>query len=246
MDKRRCIGLIGGLGPGAAVHYYKKLAEAHAKRHVPLDLVMVHAETSRVFEYAGADDREGLARYLSSFIDRLKSAGADLAVIPAVTPHLCIRELLGLSSLPVLNLFDPLLRELSSRSVKRIGVFGTRFVMESALFGMVDGVEVVQPPQDEVEYIHRTYSELAQTGQGSETRNIEALPILRSISASGITWMRSSSAALTSHWFSMKQTFSFRISIAPRYTSKRFSIVCSRKNLSAAHKTSSSHIFILR
>jgi aspartate racemase len=170
MDKRRCIGLIGGLGPGAAVHYYKKLTAAHAKQHLPLDLVMVHAETSRVFEYAGTDDREGLARYLSSFIDRLRLAGADLAVIPAVTPHLCIRELLAVSSLPVLNLFDPLVKELSSRSVKRVGVFGTRFVIESALFGMADGVEVVQPPQDEVECIHRTYLELAQTGEGSEAQ----------------------------------------------------------------------------
>jgi len=170
MDKRRCIGLIGGLGVGATVHYYKKLTAAYAKQHLPLDLVMVHAETSRVFEYAGANDREGLACYLSSFIDRLRLAGADLAVIPAVTPHLCIRELLARSSLPVLNIFDPLVKELSSRSVKRVGVFGTRFVMESALFGMADGVEVVQPPQDEVEYIHRTYLELAQTGEGSEAQ----------------------------------------------------------------------------
>jgi aspartate racemase len=170
MDMRRCIGLIGGLGPGATVHYYKKLAAAHARQHFPLDLVMIHAETSRVFEYAGTDDREGLARYLSSFIDRLRLAGADLAVIPAVTPHLCIRELLVLSSLPVLNLFDPLVKELGSRSVKRAGVFGTRFVIESSLFGMTDGVEVVQPPPDEVEYIHRTYVELAQTGEGSEAQ----------------------------------------------------------------------------
>ncbi|HXM66909.1 MAG TPA: aspartate/glutamate racemase family protein [Candidatus Acidoferrum sp.] len=170
MDKRRCIGLIGGLGLGAAVHYYRKLAEAHTKQHLPLDLVMVHAETSRVFEYAGADDREGLAQYLSSFIVRLRSAGADLVVIPAVTPHLCIRELLALSPLPVLNLFDPLVRELSARSVRRVGVFGTRFVIESTLFGMADGVEVVQPPQDEVEYIHRAYLELAETGRGSEAQ----------------------------------------------------------------------------
>jgi aspartate racemase len=33
---------------------------------------------------------------------------------------------------------------------------------------MADCVEVVQPPRDEVEYIHRTYLELAQTGEGSE------------------------------------------------------------------------------
>lgn len=53
MNKGRCLGLIGGLGTGAAVHYYKKLAQAHEKEHLTLDLVMVHAETSRVFEYAG-------------------------------------------------------------------------------------------------------------------------------------------------------------------------------------------------
>jgi aspartate racemase len=171
MDKYCCIGLIGGLGPGAAAHYYRELAEAHARQHLPLDLVMVHAETSRVFEYAGADDREGLARYLSSFIDRLKAAEADLVVIPAVTPHPCIRELLAISPLPVLNIFDPLIKELAGRSATRVGVFGTRFVIESALFGMADGVEVVQPPRDEIEYIHRTYLELAQAGEGSESQH---------------------------------------------------------------------------
>ncbi|MGB6743869.1 MAG: aspartate/glutamate racemase family protein [Terracidiphilus sp.] len=171
MDKPRCIGLIGGLGVGAAVHYYKRLAEAHDSAHLPLDLVMVHAQASRIFEYAGADDREGMARYLASFIDRLKAAGAELAVIPAVTPHFCIRELLALSPLPVLNLFDPLAKELAARSLKRVGVFGTRFVVESALFGMANGVEVVSPQPDEVEYIHRTYVEIVQKGEGTEEQS---------------------------------------------------------------------------
>jgi hypothetical protein len=104
-------------------------------------------------------------------VDTIPIAEADFAVIPAVTPHLCIRELLDRSSLPVLNLFDPLVKELSSHSIKRVGVFGTRFVIESALFGMADNAEVVQPTQDEVEYIHRTYLELAQTGEGSEAHH---------------------------------------------------------------------------
>jgi len=98
MNKARCVGLIGGLGTGATTHYYKKLAEAHEREHLTLDLVMVHAQTSRVFEYAGAGDRDGLARYLASFIDRLKAAGAELVVIPAVTPHCCVRQLLSISA----------------------------------------------------------------------------------------------------------------------------------------------------
>jgi len=171
MDMDCCIGIIGGLGPGAASHYYRALAEAHAKRRLPLDLVMVHAETSRIFEYAEASDREGMARYLKSFVDRLKAAKADWVVIPAVTPHLCIRELLSISPLPVLNIFDPLVKELARRSASRVGVFGTRFVIESVLFGMADGVEVVLPAKNEIEYIHRTYLELAQAGEGSESQH---------------------------------------------------------------------------
>lgn len=170
MSKGRCLGLIGGLGVGAGVLYYKKLAEAHEKAQLTLDLVMVHAETPRVFEYVGAGDRNGLARYLTGFIDRLKAAGAESAIIPAVTPHYCVRELLGLSALPLFNIFEPLVKELAARSVKRVGVFGTRFVIESSLFGMAEGVEVVQPRPDELEYIHRTYTELAQRGEGSEAQ----------------------------------------------------------------------------
>jgi len=166
MNKGRCIGLLGGLGVGAAVHYYKKIAEAHDREQRTLDLVMAHAEASRIFEYATADDRDGMARYLVSFIDRLRAAGAEFAVIPAVTPHFCIRELPALSSLPILNLFDSLIEEFAARSLKRVGVFGTRFVIESALFGMADGVEVIQPRQDEVDYIHRTYVEIVQKGEG--------------------------------------------------------------------------------
>lgn len=81
-----------------------------------------------------------------------------------------MRELLAISPLPLFNIFEPLVKELSARSVRRVGVFGTRFVIDSALFGMADVVEVVQPRPDEVEYIHRTYVELAQRGKGSEAQ----------------------------------------------------------------------------
>src|SRR5580698_1553897 len=127
MNKGRCIGLLGGLGVGAAVHYYTKIAEAHDREQRTLDLVMAHAEASRIFEYATADDRDGMARYLVSFIDRLRAAGAEFAVIPAVTPHFCIRELPALSSLPILNLFDSLIEEFAARSLKRVPNTPTRF-----------------------------------------------------------------------------------------------------------------------
>jgi aspartate racemase len=99
----RCIGLIGGLGVGATVHFYQELAKAHAGRGRILNLVMAHADVNRVLGAAQAGDKDGLAQYLAELIGRLASAGAEFAAIPAVTPHICITELLKTSRLPIVN-----------------------------------------------------------------------------------------------------------------------------------------------
>jgi aspartate racemase len=82
MGKTRCLGLVGGLGVGAAVHYYQSLAKSHQEHGRSMDIVITHAETSRVFEYVQAGDRVGLADYLIGFISRLQASGAVVAAIP--------------------------------------------------------------------------------------------------------------------------------------------------------------------
>ena len=170
-EKTRCLGLLGGLGVGAAIHYYKELALAAGRQNRALDMVMAHAQTSRVFECVDAGDREGLADYLNSFIVRLQAAGAEFAVIPAVTPHYCIRELATISPLPVLSIFDPLVRELAARQIRRISVFGTRQVMRAALYGQVGDVEVVSAQPEEMETIHSLYLGLLDKASGLDEQH---------------------------------------------------------------------------
>ena len=167
MNPSRCLGLVGGLGVGATIQYYSLLAKAHdADSHGrTLNIVIAHAETSRVFSYVQANDRQGLAEYLAGFIRRLHAAGAEFAAIPAVTPHYCIRELAAISPVPVINIFDPLVHELNARSARRVAVFGTRYVIESALFGELHNTEIVSPAPPEIDFIHNTYVELARTGK---------------------------------------------------------------------------------
>ena len=163
MQKGRCIGLIGGLGVGAAVDYYTRLFDAHEKQGASLDLVMAHAETSAIFRFAAAGDRAGMAAYLLGFVQRLAAAGAELAVIPAVTPLYCIHELDSISPLPVHTIVGPLAESLASRSIGKVAVFGTRYVMESDLYGLVAGVEFVRPLPTELDLINTTYVDLAET-----------------------------------------------------------------------------------
>jgi aspartate racemase len=177
MNKGRCLGLLGGLGVGATIHYYRNLVRGHDEHGRTLDVVITHSETSRVFEYVEAGDRDGLAEYLLGFIRRLKAAGAEFAAIPAITPHYCIRELIAVSPLPLFNIFDPVVEEFAARSIRRVAVFGTRYVMESSLYGMAGNVEIIRPTGEEREAIHGTYLELLEKGVGTEEqhRNLTAI-----------------------------------------------------------------------
>jgi len=181
MVNGRCLGLIGGLGVGAATHYYAELARMHRERGRLLDLVIVHAETDRIFEYAQTGDRSGMASYLLGFVDRLQAAGAEFATIPAVTPHLCIEQLVERSPLPVLDIFTPLRRELRRLGIHRAGILGTRFVMDSEMFGALEGIEFVHAAKEEEDLVHRTYVELAAAGHATEQQRNALVEIGRTL-----------------------------------------------------------------
>ncbi|HXJ86764.1 MAG TPA: aspartate/glutamate racemase family protein [Candidatus Binatia bacterium] len=167
MRNSRSLGLIGGLGVGAAIHYYERLVKGCEQHGLTLDIVITNAYTPRVFEYVQAKDRAGLAEYLNGYIGRMHAAGAEIAAIPAVTPHFCINELTAASPLPILSIFDPLRVELARRATRRVAIFGTRFVIESDFFAALADVEIVRPRSEEIDVIHTTYVELATAGRGS-------------------------------------------------------------------------------
>lgn len=163
-----CIGLVGGLGVGAAVHYYRELSRFYDERGAVLHLAMVHADIKRGLAYSAAGRLTEMAAYLCSFIERLQAAGADFAVIPAATPHACYPLLAPISPLPLLSLLESTREAVIARGLRRVALFGTRAVVEGRLFGALEGVDVVMPLEHEIDYIHRTYVGLATRGEGTE------------------------------------------------------------------------------
>jgi len=164
MAPGRSIGLIGGLGVGASIYYYQQLAKVHAARGRAMNLVMVHAHVDRVLAAVESGDKPGLASYLTALIACLEAAGAEFAVVPAVAPHIAISELIELSPLPLVNLIAELKREVEARHLSRVALFGTRYAIESRLFGQLGSVEVITPRPAEVDYIHTAYFEVVDAG----------------------------------------------------------------------------------
>jgi aspartate/glutamate racemase len=65
------LGLIGGLGVSAAVHYYQHIAAAWAARGVVPGLTMAHADLPTSSALARADRIDDLASYLAGYVAEL-------------------------------------------------------------------------------------------------------------------------------------------------------------------------------
>jgi len=163
-----CVGLIGGLGVGATVHYYEKIAAACKARGIVPDLVITHADVDTGQGLVRAGKLDELADYLASFIERMARAGAEAAVIPAVTPHICIAQLLKRTRLPLINIVDPIGAELSARRIRRVALFGTVFTVEGGLWGQLAGVDIAKPRPDEIDFIGKAYQRILDTQAGNE------------------------------------------------------------------------------
>jgi aspartate racemase len=160
--------LIGGLGVGATVYYYRELVKAHATRGLVPNLVIVHADVNRVLQYAATTDIAQMADYLLVLIRRLEAAGAKVAAIPSITPHLCEPELIPRSPIPLLSLVDEIVGEVRRRELRRVALFGTRFTIETGLFGRLNAVDVITPSAAEIEFVHHTYLQMVNAGSGTE------------------------------------------------------------------------------
>jgi aspartate racemase len=162
------LGLIGGLGPGAAIHYYRELCVARSAARLPLRMIMANADVDTVAGLVRQGEMATLAEYLADLVGRCKAAGATFAAIPAVTPHICLPELAPRSPLPLLDMLDLTRQELQRRGIRRVALFGTRYVIQTRMFDRLRGIDVVMPAPDEIERIHDLYFSLVESGRETE------------------------------------------------------------------------------
>jgi aspartate racemase len=130
-------------------------------------MIMANADVDTVAGHVRRGEMAPLANYLLDLVRRLYAAGATFAVIPAVTPHICLPELAPCSPLPLLDMLDLTAREIRSRSIRRVALFGTRYVIQSRMFDRLHGIDVVLPQPGEIETIHDIYFSLVETGRES-------------------------------------------------------------------------------
>ena len=168
------IGLVGGLGVGAAIYYYEKLAAAFVERGVELSLVLSHADIGRGYTLVQQGELDALAAYLNEHLKLLKDAGCEIGAIAAVTPLICWPQLKPIAALPLVDVFDSVNAELARRKAKRVGILGTQFVMQGNMFGRLENVDIVPLTAEELNLVASNYLIIARTGNAG-LADIEAI-----------------------------------------------------------------------
>jgi aspartate racemase len=178
----RCLGLIGGLGPGATVHYYRELIAGHERRGRVPRLLIAHADINRVYATVTAKDFDGLARYLAGLTESMAAGGAEFTAIVAATPHICASQFEAISPLPLINMLTEVRHAVNARGLKRVALLGTRFTVETRMFGSLDGIETIMPQAREIDRIQDIYKDFVE-GRGSDAQAQELRELARTFVA---------------------------------------------------------------
>ena len=158
------IGLIGGIGPAATDFYYRRLISAFAGQNTALELTIVHADTPTLLAHLASNDARAQIAIYKRLTDRLVAASAACVVVTSIAGHFCIDGFKDVSPLRVVDMIAEVCAAVKKRGLKRIGILGTRTVMETRIFGGVTSAEIVPPDGKDLDDVHDAYVTMAASG----------------------------------------------------------------------------------
>lgn len=181
----KTIGMIGGLGPESTVDYYQRIIKLYREKtndnsypNILINSINMTAMLNRLAE----KDWDSLIDMLTNAIHTLSKAGADFAFISSNTPHIVFEQVQAASPIPLISIVEAARRYAQSLSLKKIGLMGTLFTMQSSFyqkeFDKAD-ISLVVPTKQEQLYIHQKLMTEIELGVFLDSTRQELLKIIK-------------------------------------------------------------------
>jgi len=164
------IGLIGGIGPAATDFYYRSLIAKFSAIKKPLELTIVHADAPTLLSNLEKNDVDTQVEIYRQLTERLASAGAECVAVTSIAGHFCIEEFKQCSPLKVIDMLTIVDEAVSVRKLSRIGILGTRTVMETKFYAGISAAKVIAPTGSKLDEVHAAYISMAASGQVTKSQ----------------------------------------------------------------------------
>ncbi len=172
------IGMIGGMSWESTAVYYRSLNERVKERLGGLHsakVVLYSVDFHEIERMQMAADWDAAGRLLAVAARALELAGADFIVLATNTMHKVADAIESAVAIPLLHIADAAGEAIRAGGHARVGLLGTRFVMEEAFYRERlherFGIDVIVPPPADRELVHRViYDELCVGNIRDESR----------------------------------------------------------------------------
>lgn len=190
----KTVGIIGGLGPLAGVHFYQRLIEltpsGSDEDHVPIRLWSSPEIPSRINHLRGRGPSPVPA--LVRIAQGLITAGAEFLVIPSSTTHYYYNNIASTVSVTVLNLLEEVAQTIANTSVKRVAIVATtptvEFTLYQSAFAKHELMLIYPDPVSQTEIMDVIYA--VKSGQPRQELQEPVLSIVQK------PWMKSADCVL--------------------------------------------------
>ena len=157
---KKIIGILGGMGPEATAYFYeliiKNTKAAKDQEHIRVIIYAnpeVPPRTDAILE-----EGESPLPYLVEGVRILKGMGVDFIVMPCVTAHYWLHEIMAQERFSFLSLLDEsvLYAQRKIPELKKTGLISSTGTIKSRLFHHTfekEGVEIICPEDEEQEQV---------------------------------------------------------------------------------------------
>lgn len=164
------LGLVGGMGPESTVPYYHDIVYG-VKEKIGGDffpnLTIESVNVFDVLRLCKEKKYDELTDYLLTAIENLTKSGADFAALSANTPHIVFESLKERSPIPLVSIIEAACEKTMQLNMHKIGLLGTIFTMKEDFFKkpfLENGIEIVVPKDEEMEFINDKISSELEVG----------------------------------------------------------------------------------
>jgi aspartate racemase len=178
------IGIVGGSAEGAALCYRTICTEAAALlgQHAHPEVSMHTHSLADYMACVHRGDWQGVGELMLTSADKLAAIGAAFLICPDNTFHQGLPFIEARSPLPWLHIADVVVAEATARSFRRLGILGTRWLVESSIYPdrlSAAGLSYARPDAEERKEINRIIMDELVCG----IFRAEAVAFLQSVAA---------------------------------------------------------------
>lgn len=189
--RRPVIGVLGGLGPWATLHFFElvlRLTPA-SRDQEHLRVIIDNNPTIPDRGPAILGHGEDPTPALVATARNLEEAGADFIVIPCNTAHAFYDKIKAAVRVPVLHIMEEVAQDLAGRRppVRKAGVLATRATVAAALYDRAlreKKIDLVVPPPEDQKVIDRLIYAIKAQDVGPELQT-EATLVARRLADRG-------------------------------------------------------------